>query len=176
METTPTTPTESSKTNLTKARNTFLTVICILSFIGSGLGLAKSIRDYATADTIANIAGGALKTAQSEMDNQNTPAVAKDIFSSVSQGLNADNIRKMALMSLISNILTLTGALLMWNLKKLGFYSYILGIIVGITAPLMIGGVVGIFSGAISGLIGIVFIIMYGVNLKQMNTPSTPMA
>lgn len=150
------------------ARNTFLTVICILSFIGSGWGIISSIKSYATADTVAAIAGSAMKTAQDQMDQQNTPDVAKKIMSSVSEGLNPDNIRKKAIMDFISNILTLLGAIMMWNLKKSGFYLYIAGIVVLIAAPLVMGKLIGILAGAFTGIVGVAFIIMYGVNLKQM--------
>lgn len=173
MDTNPSTQTpgtpQSAPQSSGSARNTFLTVICILSFIGSGWGIISSIRSYATADTVAAIAGSAMKTAQDQMDQQqNTPDVAKKIMSSVSEGLSPDNIRKTAIMDLISNILTLLGAVMMWNLKKTGFYLYIAGIVVLIAAPLMMGKLIGVFAGALTGIVGVAFIVMYGINLKQM--------
>ena len=56
----------------------------------------------------------------------------------------------------------------MWNLKKVGFYLYIAGIIVLIAAPIAMGKLIGIIGGAFIGFIGVIFIVMYGVNLKCM--------
>lgn len=149
METTPSTPptpASSTPSNPTGVRNTFLTVICILTFIGSGWGLIKAIRGYATADTVATITGDALKTAETQMDQQNTPSFAKEIMSSVTAGLSPDNIRETSILEFISNLLTLFGAILMWNLKKSGFYLYIAGIIVLIAAPIAMGKLIGIIG------------------------------
>lgn len=173
MDTNPSTQTpgtpQSAPQSSGSARNTFLTVICILSFIGSGLGLLSSIRSYFTADTMAAITSTAMKTAQDQVDSlPNTPNVAKTIMSSVSKGYTADNIKKNALMDLVSTILTLLGAIMMWNLKKTGFYLYIAGIVVLIAAPLVFGQLLGMIAGIGSGIVGVAFIVMYGVNLKQM--------
>lgn len=170
METTPSTPSNASAPSApTGVRNTFLTVICILTFVGSGWGVIKSIRDYVTADTVATIAGDVMKSAESQMDQQNTPSYAKSLFSSMTEGLSAENIHTMCILELISNLLTLFGAILMWNLRKIGFYLYIAGILLLVTAPLVIGKLVGIISGVFIGFIGVVFIVMYGVNLKYMS-------
>ena len=83
METTPSTPpTPSASISSTPptpmgGRNTFLTVICILTFIGSGWGFIKAIRSYAMADTVATVTGDALKSAETQMDQQNALALLK---------------------------------------------------------------------------------------------------
>lgn len=169
METLSTTATDPSNPNPTGVRNTFLTVICILSFIGSGWGIQKAIRSYATANTVANVADGAMKNAEQQMDQQNTPDFAKQIMSSITDNLTPENIRKASILEFISNLFTLFGAILMWNLKKIGFYLYIAGIAVLVASPLIMGKFIGIIGGIIVGLIGMVFIIMYGVNLKYMD-------
>jgi hypothetical protein len=172
METNPSAPSNPSTPSTTNGvRNTFLTVICILTFIGSGWDIIKSIRGYATADTVAAVAGDAVKNAETQMDQQNTPSFLKNLMSSVSEGLSADNIRETSILQLIGNLFTLLGAILMWNLRKIGFYLYILGILVLIAMPLVLGKLIGIISGAFIGFIGVIFIVMYGVNLKYMNKP-----
>jgi len=90
-------------------------------------------------------------------------------MSSVTEGLSADNIRESAILQLIGNLFTLFGAILMWNLRKIGFYLYILGILVLVAMPVVLGKLIGIIGGAFVGFIGIIFIVMYGVNLKHMN-------
>ena len=154
-------------------RNTFLTVICILTFIGSGWGIASAIRSYALADYTATIGAGAMKNAQDMVDKQtDAPGFVKQIMGSVIMDMNPDFLRKLAIFKFISCLLTLSGALLMWNLNKVGFYLYIAGIIVLVIAPLTMGKLVGVIGASITGSIGIAFIVMYSVNLNQMNKKS----
>ena len=161
---------ETISPNSQAVRSTFLTVLCVLTFIGSGWGIIGSVRSYAGADTISSVANGAMQNAEDKMDEQGkTPNFVKQLFSSVAVGLTADNIRKSAIFKLISCLLTLSGAIVMWNLKKAGFYIYILGIIVLVVAPVTIGKLVGAMGASIMGFIGFVFIVMYAVNLNQMN-------
>ncbi len=151
-------------------RSAFLTVICILTFIGSGWGIIKAVRSYVMADYTASIAQGAMKNVEDKVDGQgNAPGFVKQIMGSVIEDMNPDFLRKMAIFSFISCLLTLSGAILMWNLKKAGFYLYVAGIVVLIAAPLVMGKLVGAIGATIVGMIGVVFIVMYGVNLKQMN-------
>jgi hypothetical protein len=160
---TPSTPTG-------RVRNTFLAVICILSFIGSGWGIIKAIRSYATADYVANTVGGVMKNTENKINQQgNAPDFVKQIIGSVEEDMNPDFLRKLAIFEFISNLLTLSGAILMWNLRKIGFYLYIVGIIVWAAAPLVMGKLVGAIGASIIGFIGFVFIVMYAVNLKYMN-------
>ncbi len=171
METIPSKPQEPSTPLVPiRVRNRFLTVICILTFLGSGWGLIKAVRTYATADYVANIAGGAIKGAEKQIDQQgNTPDFVKSIMGSLAEDMTPDFLRKLAILEFISNLLTLSGAILMWNLKKIGFYLYIVGIIILVGAPLAMGKLVGAIGATIIGFIGVIFIVMYGVNLKCMN-------
>lgn len=149
-------------------RSTFLTVLCILTFIGSGWGLISSIRSYATADTASAAATEAIQNAKDQMDNQNTPAFAKNLLNSVSDAITPENIKKSAIFEFISNLFTLLGALLMFNQKKIGFYLYIGGIIILIAHQFMMGSFIGAIGAVTVGIFGIAFIIMYGLNLKCM--------
>ena len=160
---TPSTPTGG-------VRNTFLTVICILSFIGIGWGIVKGVWGYIKADYTATIASGAMKNAEDIVgQHPDAPGFVKQIMGSLIEDMNPDFLRKLAICTFISSLLTLLGAILMWNLKKAGFYIYILGIIVLVVAPVTIGKLVGAMGDSIMGFIGFVFIVMYAVNLNQMN-------
>jgi hypothetical protein len=77
----------------------------------------------------------------------------------------------MSVMQLFSNLLTLSGALMMWRLRKKGFWFYVAGIALLILAPLFIfdKGILGIIASGANGFFGVVFIVLYGLNLKDMN-------
>ncbi len=156
------------------ARSTFLTVICILTFIGSGWGIIKCIRDYASADTVSKMANEVLEKRESQMrehqiDEEKTPSFVKKLIISVTENIGPESIRTYSVIGLISSLLKLTGAILMWNLKKMGFYFYVAGVAVIVVIPLFMGQLIGIISGSIRGFVGVIFIVMYALNLKYMN-------
>ena len=156
--------------NMGGMRSTFLTVICVLTFIGSGWGVIKGVREYVMADKVAAMASASMEKLQDKMDAQDSPGFAKGLFNSVAQNMNAPTIRESAIFQFIASLLTLCGAIMMWNLNKNGFYLYIAGTVILIAAPLIImgTGMVGIISAATTAFVGVAFIAMYGANLKDM--------
>ena len=152
-------------------RSALLTVLCILTFIGSGWGLVKAIQNFASADFAATTVNEAMEEAQSKLEEQNeVPSFVSKLFGSISEGLTPENIRKMSVFELISNALTLFGGILMWNLNRKGFWSYLIGIAILILAPMIIfhRGIIGLIASGAVGFFGVIFIVLYGVNLKQM--------
>lgn len=145
-------------------RPTFLTVICILTFIGSGLGLLGAIVGIFSSDM-----------------NEETFRMASSTLSDTPfGGFNFEEMIRWQKIMNLSNLggaaLCLTGALLMWKLKKIGYFIYVPGALI----PSIIGfiGIQKMMSGMMAGfgMIGVVagavfsvaFIIMYGANLKHM--------
>ena len=168
METTYFTPTSPSGP-AGGARNSFLTVICILSFIGSGWGTIKAVRSYFTADYVAKMGSGMIQNIKDEVNQKdNVPDFVQQIMGSVAADMTPDFLRKLAIFSFIANLFTLSGAILMWNLNKTGFYLYVAGIVISVIAPITMGKLVGAMGGTVLGAIGVVFIVMYAVNLKNM--------
>jgi hypothetical protein len=160
-----------------KARPTFLTVLCILTFIGSGYGIVDSVIDYFGAEKAEQIVGQVDETMDEAMDEigeseegEKAAELMETMVGDMMSSLTAENIRRLSIMSLISNILTLLGALLMWRLNKKGFYSYIAGIVILIISPLIIlEGLIGLATAGFIGFIGVIFIVLYGLNLKHMS-------
>ena len=162
---------ETISTNSNPVRSTFLTVLCVLTFIGSGWGVIGAVRSYVGADTISSVANGAMDQAKENMGDQ-APNFLKQLMSSVSAGLSPESIRKSAIFKLVSCLLTLLGAIMMWNLKKTGFYLYIAGTVVMAIGPLVVfgNGMPGMMGAGGAGFIGVVFIAMYAANLKDMQS------
>jgi hypothetical protein len=89
---------EEQNVQTTNQRPTFLTVLCILTFISSGLGVLFGI--------IGLVAAGAI-----ESFSQYLPVgIDGGVFKSI--------------ISLVLVAASLYGAIQMWKLKKLGFYIY----------------------------------------------------
>jgi hypothetical protein len=126
----------------TQERPTFLTVLCILSFIGSGLSSLLFL--------IAVIAAGAIMDFMASLPGMSELSTGGSGF---------------FLVSFLLALGSLFGAILMWNLKKIGFYLYAAANIVAIFVPLMFttGDI-----GWLGLVITVVFIILYGLNFKYM--------
>ena len=120
-------------------RPTFLTVLCILTFIGSGLGtltyLLMTVGMGSLMSYLGSFGGGGLGGGTT--------------YFAIGTALAAAS---------------LYGAIMMWKLKKMGFYIYVGANVISIILPLFFG-----FPFAIVGaLIPVVFIVLYGLNLKVM--------
>lgn len=140
----------------------FLKVLCILTFIAVGLGLVGGLYNLVKApyaleeyETMMEVSGGAFEGegfmgSMMEMAHQ-----------------NAVNALPLALTAVGANLFCLFGALMMWKMRKVGFYAYVCGQVLGITIPAILMG----FSGwmMLGAIFPIAFIIMYAVNLKHMS-------
>jgi hypothetical protein len=127
-----------------KARPGFLTVLCILTYIGSGLTCVKYLADYMLHDNgIARIQG--------------TPQVP---VAAIGLGV-------------VSSVLKIWGASSMMSLKRKGFFLY-LGGEVALLAGMCIGSFslptdnsTIPFLGA-TAFFSVLFVILYALNLKHL--------
>ncbi|HEY4797690.1 MAG TPA: hypothetical protein VII99_01320 [Bacteroidia bacterium] len=157
----------------------FLKVLCILSFIGTGLGLVSGLFSWWTYNQAAKLMGsmGDLGAAMGNAasDAGASGADAAKVGDAMNQGLALMGLdpHKQATSALIVallNVIIFGGAFMMWQLKKSGFYLYTLGQLAQIIVPfIVVGGLMGGMMGIVTGIFGVAFIIMYGVNLKHMH-------
>ncbi|MEO6818579.1 MAG: hypothetical protein ABI266_08650 [Ginsengibacter sp.] len=181
-----------------KLRPSFLTVLCILTFIGSGMAIISSVFAYKTADKsnsiFSEIAKGNknnsgtttiiindstyIADSTTVSDSIITPGNAKPssefekkMKASVSKMFTKENIQKKSIGDLIAALFTLSGAILMWNLKRQGFYLYIIGVLISLFVPMYLYGtdLMSIGLSIIAAFFGLVFIALYALNLKVMN-------
>jgi hypothetical protein len=156
---------DSLNTNNTTAqleRPDFLKIICILSFVASGLMiLIFSLGSITLAMSESTIEEIWPQVIQSNPQFEDVDGL--EFFHSV--GL-------YCVYALIANIFSLIGVIMMWRLEKMGFFIYVvaelvtnffsLNINTGNASPSYLGLVFSI-------LFDLVFIVMYFVNLKHMN-------
>ncbi|MGZ2371152.1 hypothetical protein ACXR6G_15345 [Ancylomarina sp. YFZ004] len=158
---------------LPKKRPTFITVLCILSLIGSGgFGLLQHAYQYVTFDKTypANIA-------KMEEALENLEEAGMDsgfIYESAQNGIyalekTAENLVPMTAAHIIFALLSLLGIFLMFRLKKNGFYLYSVVNLFWMLVPVyFIGMEVGMMMLGMGAFFTILFIILYAVNLKHM--------
>ena len=148
-------PQEVKKTE----RPTFLTVLCILSYIGVGIAVITSL-----VAITAGKAGSMFMNAAKDIEGMETSGME-----TASKGLKYAST--VSGVSLISALVVLVGVIMMWKLKKTGYYIYIVGEIAPVIASFLLIGMAGFFGGfmAMIGLIfPVLFIILYGLNVKHM--------
>lgn len=161
------------------SRPSFLTALCILTFIGSGWSLFSSAWTYTTAAKTANIFieikhsdNKKLKSDSANLQQGKHEQVFEEkMKSSLSQMLTKDNIRKKSVGSFIAALLTLFGAIFMWRLKRAGFYLYIVGVVTGIIIPFYLYGnnFLAVGLSAFGSFLGLIFIALYGLNYRSLH-------
>ncbi|MCK4631230.1 MAG: hypothetical protein KAT40_07290 [Bacteroidales bacterium] len=125
-----------------EGRPTFLTVLCILTFIGSGLSALFLL--------IGLVAAGAISETLSSIPGM------EDIG-----GFGTGYF----LVTLVLALASLYGAIMMWKLKKIGFYLYSGANVIVIFVPMVIAaGKFSVFGLVITAL----FIFLYALNLKHL--------
>ncbi len=133
-------------------RPQFLKVLCILTFIMSGIGSLLCI--------IMPLVGPKfLAMMQQAPDYDPNDPKYHDGFVTMSAGWS------YYLIMFVISLVALFGAIQMWKLKKTGYALYVTANILMFIIPIiMIGVNVSYFSAAIT----ILFIVLYGLNLKHM--------
>jgi hypothetical protein len=157
------------------ARPTFLTVLCILTFIASAWGIFNAYTSYSSADIAPGVGQEAMDKVKDQMDeassDEASSAIVDKMMNSVSGALQPENIKKNGIATGISSLLTLLGAILMWGLNRKGYFVYVAGVLVSIIAPMVIygGGIMGMATAGWSVFTGVLFSILYFLNLKHMS-------
>lgn len=161
-------------------RPTLLTVLCILSFIGSSWAIATNIWAYTTAAQSAKMVSylGHRTTIDSmshkdsvmyKIGEKKKSAFGEKMMLSIGKMFTEDTIKKNAIGAIVSAVFTLIGAILMWKLFKVGFYLYIAGVLIGLLVPLYLYGnnIIAVGISAFSGFFGLVFIALYALNIRS---------
>ncbi len=130
-------------------RTRLLSVLCILTFIGSGLNIISGLAIgtfFSDFVTVANDLAETYKLPGMEMITEGTPG-----FFFISALLYAGSVG---------------GAIMMWNLRRTGFHLYTISQILLILAPMYFFKLPGpsVLDLVLTGL----FVILYSMNLKSM--------
>lgn len=152
-----------------KKRPVFITVLCILTFVSCGFTFLSALWRLAvgnnTEDTMNKLKGmpmfneGASEKMLAAIEKMQEWQVTADFLA-------------------MGNVaLCLVGALLMWKLRKIGFFLYVGGQILpfislyamySVVQNVPIMGISFLIVSFIVAIFAIAFIIMYGINLKHM--------
>ncbi len=155
-----------------KERPGLLTVVGILSFIGIGYRILIGLLNASMGTITSSLVPFLNDTFENEADLSNVPdslrGLIEGIFDSVTKFM--ENVTGIYLSIVLLAIIALVGVILMWQLKKTGFYLYTVARICILLIPVIFLGyniisMIWLSSGVIFAA---VFIILYSLNLKYM--------
>ena len=108
-------------------RPTFLTVLCILTFIGSGWGVLSQLFSLLFTNLVdVSAQTEQLNTMMDNMESGAGTSFLSGILSSSQEVMQATmmHAKSIAVISLVLSLLSLCGAILMFSLRRIGFYIY----------------------------------------------------
>jgi len=154
-----------------KPRSTFLTVLCILSFINGGVNIIFNIPSLLMPNTMESYVD-AIKQAQS-VNDKNAPPFSAEMMSNVIEILErmATHWSSMILSTILLAVMSVIGVWMMWNFKKAGFLFYATAQVLWTIMPFIFLGTntLVVLAVLFSGIFTLAFFILYGLQLKKMN-------
>lgn len=144
-----------------------MTVICILSFIWAGFAIIGGGLGYFGMKMMAS---GALEEMLTQTGDVEAITKYEEAQAELAEsGLDAAKTANLMLVGIVLAIVALVGVIFMWKLKRSGFYVYTGAQLVGIVSPLLMGGKITTSGmGLFVLVLSVVFIVLYGTNLKHM--------
>lgn len=156
-------------------RPIFLMVLCILTFIGSGWNIISNLSSLFTIGLVEN----------EQMVMQQFSSVSDEVQQSVYLNswarffessiewakVTFEYRRSIAIIQLVLGLLSLLGAILMYQLRRIGFYFYVAAqILMLFVLPYFAGFtmIVLLIMGT-SAFMTLLFILLYAVNLKHLH-------
>ncbi|CAN5527983.1 hypothetical protein BH09BAC4_BH09BAC4_49900 [soil metagenome] len=151
-------------------RSQFLTVLCILTFVSCAIGISDAVVSLTQTDAVSETLY--VEPKPSAEKNQEDK-LQKKYFEDRSSGdapMPNDPVvvRNLAFAQLAYALLTLVGAILMFRLRKIGFWIYIAGIAVGLVLPVVLVGFVAL-NTSFGVFFSMLFAGLYWVSLKEMH-------
>lgn len=154
-------------------RPTFLLVICILTFIGSGWSVLSNLFSIFTSGmTDSSLQMEQYSNMMGNIEGSASSSFLTGFLNSSMEVLQATaaHAREIAVMQLVLSVISLLGAIMMFQLRRFGFYLYTAAQILALfVLPYFAGFSTLVVIGMLwSAFISLIFIILYAVNLRYM--------
>jgi len=145
-------------------RPTFLTVLCILSFISGAITILSAIYTYSSMDKTLTATQKSI--AQLEDSGIEEGFIYELAVKSVEKiVIMSENITFITSTSIFFATFSILGAYLMFKLQKNGFYIYCLSSIISLAPGIYLFGIIDAIVGIV---IILLFIFLYTLNLKHL--------
>lgn len=149
-------------------RSEFLTTLCILTFLSCAWGLVDNLITIFRTDAVTEIKRDYTpRPSESQLPTVTTPSIDESDGRGIGPG-DPDFVRKLAYGQIGYSILTLIGAILMFNLRRVGWKIYIAGVVVGLIVPVALLGFTAL-NATFGVFFSIIFAVLYWLQLKEMH-------
>ncbi|HEX2617236.1 MAG TPA: hypothetical protein VHL57_06815 [Flavobacteriales bacterium] len=144
-----------------------LKVICILAFILLSLAILAGLFGWMGMKMIAS---GTAEEMAAQSGDANAMAQIEEAKAKVAEmGLTVDQFASMCMYSALLGVVALIGAIMMWKLRKMGFYLFVVAEVLAIALPFLMGGKPALnMQTGISWGITVLFMGLFANNLKHM--------
>ncbi|GAB4022087.1 hypothetical protein [Spirosoma koreense] len=149
-------------------RSQFLTLLCILTFLSCAWNISDSVVSLIQTDAVS-------ETTQVERTATPDPQKAppKQYYEDRSSGNepmdeDPDQVQTLAVAQLAYAVPTLLGAILMFRLRRIGFWIYVAGVVIGFILPIVLIGF-GALNHSFGVFFSLLFTGLYWVSLKEMH-------
>lgn len=154
-------------------RPTFLLVVCILTFIGSGWSVLSNLFSIFTSGMMdSSLQMEQYSNMMGNIEGSASSSFLTGFLNSSMEVLQATaaHAREIAVMQLVLSVISLLGAIMMFQLRRFGFYLYTAAQILALfVLPYFAGFSTLVVIGMLwSAFISLIFIILYAVNLRYM--------
>lgn len=154
-------------------RPTFLLVICILTFIGSGWSVLSNLFSIFTSGMMdSSLQMEQYSNMMGNIEGSASSSFLAGFLNSSMEVLQATaaHAREIAVMQLVLSVISLLGAIMMFQLRRFGFYLYTAAQTLALfVLPYFAGFSTLVVIGMLwSAFISLIFIILYAVNLRYM--------
>lgn len=154
-------------------RPVFLTVLCILTFIGSGWGILGNLYSVFTfGDINTSVQIEKYTNMVGDMGQSGGGEFMESFLNSSIEAMQiqATHAREIAIINLVLNLISILGAVQMFYLRRPGFYLYVAAqVLLLFVTPYFTGFSMVVAMGmAAAAFVTLIFIILYAVNLKYL--------
>ncbi len=151
-------------------RTTFLTVLCVLSFINGGMNIIFNLPSLLTPNFMESYLD-TIKQVQGMHDFNATPftgEMMKQVMAMLER--MAAHWTSMILSTILLAVMSVIGVWMMWGMKKAGFLFYCTAQILWTIMPFIFLGTntLVVLAVLLNSIITLTFIILYGLQLKKM--------
>lgn len=149
-------------------RSQFLTLLCILTFLSCGIGIFDAIVSLSRTQTVAETTAITRKPLPDDQRQKKEKSYFEDRASGdVPMPSNPDLIQPLAIAQLLYSGITLVGAILMFRLRRVGFWIYVAGVAIGLILPVILAGF-GALNVSFGVFFSLLFIYLYWQNIGEM--------
>lgn len=149
-------------------RSEFLTTLCVLTFLGCAWSLFDNITTIFRTDAVTEIKRDEAPRSGTNPPpaNLSTPSLSDTDGGGPGPG-DSDFVRRLAIGQIGYSLLTLIGAILMFNLRRMGWYVYVAGVVVGLIAPVVLVGFTAL-NATFGVFFSMIFAALYWLRLSEM--------